>query len=81
MCPSFSIKNIRAVVKSLPDEINLSKNRNWEKTYNGIQPKNFYNAGTITINLAQNNTSEKSTSDKKNVGFFSKLKSIFKKDP
>jgi tetratricopeptide (TPR) repeat protein len=79
MCPSFSIKNIKEAVKSLPDEIDLSKNKNWEKTYNDIHPKNLYNVGTVKIDLNEIKTNQKTISDKKEEGFFSKLKSLFNK--
>ena len=85
MCPSFSIENIKAVVNSLPDKIDLSENKEWEKSHNGIQPRNSNKVYTIKFNLDQvkmdqNNISNKKDTGKKNTGFFSKLKSLFKRD-
>jgi hypothetical protein len=73
MCPCFSIENIKAVVDSLPDTIDLRKNKGWEKSYNGIQPINHNVAFKLNISI-----DSKKDHTNKNKGFFSKLKSLFK---
>jgi tetratricopeptide (TPR) repeat protein len=75
MCPSFSIENIKSVVDSLPDTIDLRKNKKWEKSYNGIQPVDHNVVFKLNISI---DSKEDFTSKKKNKGFFSKLKSLFK---
>ena len=75
MCPSFSIENIKATVNSLPDKIDLRENKEWEKSYNGIQPINHNVAFKLNISI---DSKEDCTSTKKGKGFFSKLKSLFK---